>query len=415
MRERHPRDRPAVADQGRAGEHDARRVARGHGGGGGRQADHGRRRCLPVDAPAARPPGGVMAGQGRPVRAGDGRRGIAWRRRPLARDGRRGLLRPAEVGDEVVQTGPAGRVLIQAGAEDVAQRPGQRRQVGRLAEDPADDRGKLVRVERPVPGRGEHQHPAEGEEVAAAGDFLAAELLGCHVAVGADERVDRRQRAGIGGPGDAEVDDARPVGAEDDVAGLEVPVDEPAGVNGGEPLGQGRAELAHLGLVQRAVLADRLRQRRPGDVGGDHPRRVGVRIGVHHRGRVEAPHLPGGRDLAREPAAELGVVGVFGADELDRYLPAAGGRAEEHLRHAARAEPAEQPVTADKLGIARLEGIHRSHAPQQRRIRRWTDITSLHSRFSVFSSGVGGRRAARRRRRRRRPLPRGRLRKRGPA
>ena len=75
------------------------------------------------------------------------------------------------------------------------------------------------------------------------------------------------------------------------------------------------------------------------------------------------PDLPGGRDLAGEPAAELGVVGVFGPDELDRYLPAAGGRAEEHLRHAARAEPAEQPVTADKLGIARLEGIHRSTLP----------------------------------------------------
>jgi hypothetical protein len=143
--------------------------------------------------------------------------------------------------------------------------------------------------------------------------------------------------------------------------------------------------------ARRAVLADRLRQRRPGDVGGDHPRRVGVRIGVHHRGRVEAPDLPGRGDLAREPAAELGVVGVFGADELDRHLPAAGGRAEEHLRHAARAEPAEQPVAADKLGIARLEGIHRSHAPEQRRIRRWTDVTSLHSRFRDFSSGVGAR------------------------
>jgi hypothetical protein len=100
--------------------------------------------------------------------------------------------------------------------------------------------------------------------------------------------------------------------------------------------------------------------------------------------------IHGRRDLAREPAPELGVVGVFGANELHRYLPAAGRRAEEHLRHAARAEPAEQPVTADKLGVARLEGIHRSHAPEQCRIRRWTDITSLHSRFSDFPSGVWG-------------------------
>ncbi len=168
---------------------------------------------------------------------------IPGRGRPLVRDdsrARRSLLRPAEVGDEVGQTRPVLRVFVQAGGEDVAQRPGQRRKVGRLAEDAADHRGKLVRVKRPVPGRGEHQHPAEGEEVTARRDLLAAQLLGCHVAVRADERVHRRQRAGVRGPGDAEVDDPRPVGAEDDVAGLEVPVDEPAGVNGGQPLGQRR-------------------------------------------------------------------------------------------------------------------------------------------------------------------------------
>ena len=246
-------------------------------------------------------------------------------------------IRRAEVGEEVVQGRPAAGLLVQAGADDVAQGTRQRRKVGRLAEDAADDRGEVRRVEGPVPGRGEDENPAEGEDVNPRSQLPAAQLLGGHVTVGADDRVHRRERGGVHGPGDAEVDDARPVSGQDDVAGLEVPVDKPAGVNRCQPLSERGAKLTHRSLAQRAVPGHRLRQRRPGNVSGDHPRRVGVRIGVHHHRRVETPDLPGGLDLAREPPPELDVAGVLRPDELDRHLPAARRRAEEHLPHPAHA------------------------------------------------------------------------------
>jgi hypothetical protein len=80
-----------------------------------------------------------------------------------------------------------------------------------------------------------------------------------------------RPGAGAGRPGDAEVNDPRAVVGQDDVARLEVAVDEAAGVDRGQPLGQRGTEPLGLRGAERAALGDRRRQRRPGHVGGDHP------------------------------------------------------------------------------------------------------------------------------------------------
>lgn len=95
-------------------------------------------------------------------------------------------------------------------------------------------------------------------------------------------------------------------------------MDDALAVDDGEGLGEPRAQGAYGVLGQRAVLGDRLRERRPGDVPGGHPRHRGVRVGVQDRGGPLGADAPGGLHLAPEPGAELLVEGEVGVDDLDR-------------------------------------------------------------------------------------------------
>src|SRR6202035_2999219 len=94
------------------------------------------------------------------------------------------------------------------------------------------------------------------------------------------------------------------------------------------------------------------------DERGDHPGRVGARIGVHHRRGVEAADPPRRLDLPREPLAELLAAGVPGMDNLHRDLAAAGRQAQEHLTHAAFTEPPDQSVVTYPVRITGLEMLH---------------------------------------------------------
>ncbi|GAB3799881.1 hypothetical protein GCM10027605_14380 [Micromonospora zhanjiangensis] len=62
------------------------------------------------------------------------------------------------------------------------------------------------------------------------------------VAGGADEHVGAGEAGFLEGVGDAEVEDAGSVVADDDVGWFEVAVDEAAGVDGAECFGEGGAE-----------------------------------------------------------------------------------------------------------------------------------------------------------------------------
>ena len=75
-----------------------------------------------------------------------------------------------------------------------------------------------------------------------------AELLGAGVVERADDDVGERQRAGLArGAGQAEVEDDRvAVGRDHEVRGLDVAVDQPAGVRGAEAV-------EHLEEVPRGV------------------------------------------------------------------------------------------------------------------------------------------------------------------
>ncbi|MDF9805830.1 hypothetical protein M2436_004377 [Streptomyces sp. HB372] len=106
------------------------------------------------------------------------------------------------------------------------------------------------------------------------------------------------------------------------------------------------------------MLGDRLRERRPGDVPGGHPRHRGVRVGVQDRGGPLGADAPGGLHLAPEPGAELLVEGEVGVDDLDRDRAPARAAAQIDPAHAARAEPAEQPVGTDGVRFARFQRLH---------------------------------------------------------
>ena len=77
-----------------------------------------------------------------------------------------------------------------------------------------------------------------------------------------------------------------------------------------------------------------------------------VSAGLDHLDDAFSPD-PGQRGrLAAEPGLELGVVGQFGPDDLDRDQAAVLGHAEIHDGHAARPQPGGQPVAPDPPRIA---------------------------------------------------------------
>ncbi len=134
-------------------------------------------------------------------------------------------------------------------------------------------------------------------------------------------------------------------------------------MDGVQRLGQTRAEGAHRGLGQRAVLGDRLGERRPGHVTGRHPRHRRVRVRVQDGGGPLGADTPGGVHLAPEPGAELLVEREVGVDDLDRDRTSARAAPQVDPAHAARAEPAEQSVGTDGARFARFQRLHRWTPP----------------------------------------------------
>ncbi len=191
------------------------------------------------------------------------------------------------------------------------------------------------------------QHGAEREHVGGAGDIVAEGLFGREEAGGAESGAGGGEAGGLGGPGYAEVEDARPVDGHDDVAGLEVAVHQAAGVDGLQRLGERGAQGAQAVLVHGALGGEPGREGGSGDVGGGQPQRVAVDVGVHHRRRVEAADRAGRLDLAAEPLAEHRVGGQFGLGDLQRDGPSAARPCEIDRAHAALAEPALDEVSPD--------------------------------------------------------------------
>ena len=288
--------------------------------------------------------GGDDAGQRLGPEGADG----AGQRRPEGRD-HAGELR---------QPDPPGRVLGQAGRDDLLQAGRDAAQVGLAGDHPVEDGGGAAAAERRVAGRRVGEHAAEREDVARRARLLALGLLGRHVAGGPDHHPGRGQLGALERAGDAEVDHVRPVGRQQHVAGLEVPVHQAAAVHRAQRVGQAGREPPDGVLGQRAVPADHVGQRRAGNVGGGQPGRVVVDPRADHRRGVHAADQAGRRDLLAEPAQELGIAGQLRVHDLDRDRPAAGGEAEVDAAHAARAEAGAERELPDHPRIVRGKRFH---------------------------------------------------------
>jgi hypothetical protein len=120
-----------------------------------------------------------------------------------------------------------------------------------LEQDLREDRHGVLARERRPPGDALEEHAAEREDVGPGVDLaLAARLLRRHVAGGAEQAPGARGRDPARVPGDPEIEDLRPIDlpvAEVDVGRLDVAVDDPARVGGGEGPGHARAERRRLG------------------------------------------------------------------------------------------------------------------------------------------------------------------------
>ena len=237
----------------------------------------------------------------------------------------------------------------------------------------AQDRRLRLGARRPAEGAAARGHLVEyepqREEVGPPVEHLAAHLLGRHVGDGADgdalvgERARGRQR-GVGGGAvtggigcfvdarEAEVQDLGTVRRQEDVGGLEIAVDHPLAVGGGERVGQRQArvdERRNVHRPERQALVERLAVEQL-----HHQVRHGRVADVVDRadpGMI----LRGDRlGLALEPFQRPGR-GGFGLQDLDRHHPVEPRvTGPVHLSHATRADPGEYLVgTEPGAGIER--------------------------------------------------------------
>ncbi len=147
--------------------------------------------------------------------------------------------------------------------------------------------------------------------------------------------------------GDAEVDEHGVAVDEQDVARLEVAVDDADLVQRSQRLGQTPPEAQQLLGREGAVLLDMGVERGPGDVAGDDVGLVAVEVGVEDRGHPGRAHPREGRDLAGEPGPGVLVVGDVGTQHLHRDGATALVEGEVDDAHPPFAELLDHPVGAD--------------------------------------------------------------------
>ena len=158
--------------------------------------------------------------------------------------------------------------------------------------------------------------------------------------------------------GDAEVDeDGVAVADEEDVAGLDVAVDHPGGVDGVQRLGQPGRHPVQLLRRERAEVGDVLVEGGAVDVAGDDVGGLAVDVGVDDR-RDEAAADPGQRvDLAGQAGPGVGVVRDVRAEHLDGHGAALPVQPEVDHAHPALTEALDEPVGPEAHVLARLVGV----------------------------------------------------------
>ncbi len=336
-----------------------------------RRLDLGLPRRRPLQRPAQRPRadennrdqehGGAGRG-GEPTPAPGPRRSRA-RSRPVG-GGLHGAQGERQVVDRLIAFL---RALFEAAPHQLLERRRQwalERGEGRrvVAQDRGDHVGAGVAAERPLAGEHLEQHRAEREDVGALVGRLAAQLLGRHVAQGADDRpvlgLDGQGRGSRSWAsrfelmqlGEPEVEDLdRAILGDEDVLRLEIPVDDAAGVGCGQTVGDldrdldrpPRGEVRLPQPLPKAAAAQQLRH----DVG--HPL---VLADVIDGEDVRVVQRTGGPRLAFEARDPARITGCGRRQRLDRHL-AVEPRVVRlpDLAHPTRPYPGDDPIVRDGL------------------------------------------------------------------
>ena len=207
-------------------------------------------------------------------------------------------------------------------------------------------------VERRSPAQHLVEESAQREQIRPVIERQSPGLLRRHGAEGADHALSSVREASpssrLARPKSRIL--ACPSGSHHHVLGLEVPVDDPAGVGGGQAFGDLAAEADGLveGSGPPSIMRDRGSPRRLQDDGVAFLAFDDV-VDLDDRGMAEAGR---GAGFAAEALAGRRVVRVLGPDELDRdppFQPLVVGLVD--LSHSAGADPLFEGVGSDRLGL----------------------------------------------------------------
>ena len=171
--------------------------------------------------------------------------------------------------------------------------------------------------ERATSGQRLEGNAAKRVPVAGWRRWLAASLLGRHVARAAQDGAGGRQRIVRGGSRDAEVGDVHlAVVVEQEVAGLHVSMDDAGGVRGVQSAG-GLVEPGDRRVVRHSSFAKPIRQRAAAEVLHDDERRPVGLADIEDRHHIGMGKRGGGQGFAREARAEVVVRRVAVGQHLD--------------------------------------------------------------------------------------------------
>ena len=233
--------------------------------------------------------------------------------------------------------------------------------VGVGVHDPVEHRGGRAGPERWPAGCGEHDRQGPGEHIGR-GSRITVDLLGRHETGRSDGHAGTGQRGRVRDLRDTEVDDSWPVGTQHHVRRFEIAVHHTGGVDRGERGRQSQRYGPDPVRCQWPARGDLVGHRQPANVVHHQERAGGV---AHHRQDARgarAVHAGESDRLAPEPRPEPGVGGELGVHLLDRDQLPVSVVGQEHHAHAARAQPADQPVATDGGWIIAVQR-RQSHPP----------------------------------------------------
>ncbi|MEZ0075764.1 hypothetical protein ABH927_005140 [Planotetraspora sp. GP83] len=253
---------------------------------------------------------GLVLKRGAGRHARDGPHDVTGRR------GGGGMTEEAE--EDVAGRGAGGRVLGEALGGQAAKRLLDRAEVGLGVHDAVEDGREAVAAEGRLAGGGVDHRAGPGEHVGGGSGLFARKLLGRHVRGRADHHRGQR-RGAVKGAGDAEVDDPRPVLAEQHVGRLEVPVHDARLVDRDQGGHSADGQAVQGRTVPWPLALDDGGQGGAVDVLADDEGAMGVDAGLDDLCRAERRHPLGDGDLPDEAILCLAVPREVGAEHLDRH------------------------------------------------------------------------------------------------